>query len=47
MYIDDEIAPPEEIAQKCMEEKAIYMPDYVVDKSGVLVEIRFDKVKEC
>ena len=47
MYIDDEIAPPEMIAQICMEEKAVYMPDYVVDKYGVLVEIRFDKVKDC
>mgnify|MGYP003296630187 FL=1 len=47
LYINDEIAPPEKIAELCMEETAVYMPDYVVDKSGILIEIRFDKVKDC
>lgn len=47
LYINDEIAPPETIAERCMEEKAVYMPDYVVDEAGVLKEIRFDKVKDC
>lgn len=47
LYINDEVAPPEKIAELCMEEKAVYMPDYVVDKAGVLIEIRFDKVKDC
>ena len=46
LYINDEVAPPETIAKICMEETAVYMPDYVVDKTGALVEIRFDKVKE-
>lgn len=47
LYINDEIAPPETIAECCMEESAVYMPDYVVDEFGVLKEIRFDKIKDC
>lgn len=45
MYINGEIAPPETIAECCMEEAAVYMPDYVMDEFGVLKEIRFDKIK--
>lgn len=47
LYINDEAAAPETIAQICMEDTAVYMPDYVVDRYGTLVEIRFDKVKDC
>ena len=47
LYINDEVALPETIARMCMEESAVYMPDYVMDQSGSLVEIRFDKVKDC
>ena len=47
LYINDEVAPPETIARICMEETAVYMPDYVTDQTGALVEIRFDKVKDC
>lgn len=47
LYINGEIAPPETIAECCMEEAAVYMPDYVVDEFGVLKEIRFDKIKDC
>ena len=47
LYINDEAAAPETIAQICMEDAAVYMPDYVVDRFGTLVEIRFDKVKNC
>ena len=47
LYINDEVALPETIARICMEEAAVYMPDYVMDKSGTVVEIRFDKVKDC
>lgn len=47
LYINDELTTPEVIAQICMEDTAVYMPDYVVDRFGTLVEIRFDKVKDC
>ncbi|MBR3807802.1 MAG: hypothetical protein IKJ15_05465 [Lachnospiraceae bacterium] len=47
LYINNEVAPPEKIAECCMEEAAVYMPDYVVDEFGVLKEIRFDKIKNC
>ena len=47
LYINNEVAPPETIARICMEETAVYMPDYVVDEFGVLKEIRFDKIKNC
>lgn len=47
LYIDDKVAGPETIADCCMEEKAVYMPDYVLDESGNVKEIRFDKVTSC
>ncbi len=47
LYINDKVAEPKVIAECCMEDAAVYMPDYVVDESGVLREIRFDKVKDC
>lgn len=47
LYINDQIAEPETIAKCCMEDKVVYMPDYVVDESGTLIEIRFDKVTDC
>ena len=47
LYINNEVAEPEKIAQMCMEDTAVYMPDYVTDKFGTLVEIRFDKVRDC
>ena len=47
LYINDKIAPPEIIAECCMEEAAVYMPDYVMDERGTLKEIRFDKIKDC
>ena len=47
LYINDVVAAPETIAECCMEETAIYMPDYVVDEFGKLREIRFDKVIDC
>ena len=47
LYINDELTTPEVIAQICMEDTAVYMPDYVVDRFGTLVEIRFDKVEDC
>ena len=47
LYINDQIAEPETIAECCMEEKTVYMPDYVLDESGAIKEIRFDKVTNC
>lgn len=47
LYINDEAAEPETIAEYCMEETAVYMPDYVLDESGSIKEIRFDKITSC
>ncbi len=47
LYINNQKADPETIASCCMEGKAVYMPDYIMNDSGKLIEIRFDKVTDC
>ncbi len=38
--------PIDEIAKECVVmERGNYMGDYIVDKSGKVVELRFDKIK--
>lgn len=45
LYLEGELASPEEIAdQYCLNENSIYMPDYVLDESGKLAELRYDKI---
>ncbi len=44
LYLNGHSATPSEIAQCCVNEDTIYMPDYVTDEKGVLKEIRYDKI---
>ena len=37
-------APREIIRTCCMREKAVYMPDFVMDEEGKLCEVRYDEV---
>ncbi|MCL2052648.1 MAG: hypothetical protein FWG91_13120 [Lachnospiraceae bacterium] len=44
LYLDGKLATPDEIAYRCINDKAAYMPDYIMDDKGTLKEIRYDKV---
>lgn len=38
-------ATPEEVANLCVQEECTYMADYIYDDDGVLIQIRFDRIK--
>ena len=45
LYLNGELSTPEEIAQQhCLREESSYMPDYVRNDAGKLLELRYDKV---
>lgn len=47
LYLDGKEATPDKIVKRFIrEEKAVYMPDFVLDENGVLTQIRYDKVKD-
>lgn len=47
LYLEGEITSPEEISKEyCFNENCIYMPDYVMNDAGELVELRYDRIKE-
>lgn len=46
LFLEGKPATPEVIAGRCVCEEAIYMADYVLDASGTLKELRYDKVTE-
>ncbi len=44
LYLNGRSATPDEIADCCVNEETLYMPDYVMDDAGILKEIRYDKI---
>lgn len=47
LYLEGEPTSPEEISRKyCLNDECIYMPDYVMNEAGELVELRYDKIKD-
>lgn len=47
LYLEGEIASAQEVAWACMvNEEAVYMPDYVLDESGRIAELRYDRVRQ-
>lgn len=44
LYLNGCSATPDEIANCCVNEDTVYMPDYVIDETGMLREIRYDKI---
>lgn len=47
LYLDGKRVSAGELAKTCcVNEEAIYMPDYVVDEGGRLTEIRYDRVRQ-
>lgn len=48
LYLDGHVSTPEEIARTyAINEDLVYMPDYVVDETGTLREVRYDKIEGC
>lgn len=37
-------ATPEEVARLCVREEISYMPDYIYDQNGALIQIMFDRI---
>lgn len=44
LFMEGEPATPEIIARKCVREEMVYMADYVLDDSGILKELRYDRI---
>lgn len=46
-YLNGKRSRPREIISKCSVcERAVYMPDFVMDEEGNLQEVRYDEVKK-
>lgn len=44
VYVDNERTTLEDALKRCVQERSVYMPDYVLDENGVLEQLRFDKI---
>lgn len=44
LYVNGALSTSEYIMRHCVNEDAVYMPDYVTDESGRVKEIRYDKI---
>ena len=46
LYLDGKPASPEGIAKQFVREDTVYMPDFVIDENGILIQVRYDKIME-
>lgn len=47
LYLDGKRVSAEELAQTCcLNEEAVYMPDYVLGQDGRLTQLRYDRVRQ-
>lgn len=47
VYVDGKLSAPSKVTEACkVQEGYSYMADYVLDESGNLREIRYDRVKD-
>ena len=44
LFLEGEPATPDEIVGRFVCEEAVYMADYVMDETGALKELRYDRV---
>lgn len=44
VYMDNKRTTLEDALTRCVQERTVYMPDYVLDENGVLEQLRFDKI---
>ena len=42
--MDNKRTTLEDALTRCVQERTVYMPDYVLDENGVLEQLRFDKI---
>lgn len=45
LYLDGKQTTADEVVACCVNEEAVYMPDYVLDESGRLAQLRYDRVR--
>ena len=47
LYLDGRQVSAEELAWACcVNEEAVYMPDYIVNQDGKLTQLRYDRVRQ-
>ena len=46
VYMDNELTTLEDALTRCVQERTVYMPDYVLDENGVLEQLRFDRIDQ-
>lgn len=44
VYMDNKRTTLEDALKRCVQERTVYMPDYVLDENGVLEQLRFDRI---
>ncbi len=44
VYMDNKRTTLEDALERCVREKHVYMPDYVLDEDGNLKQVRFDRI---
>lgn len=44
LFVDGQEALPGEVISKAVQENSQYMADYVLDDSGIIEQVRFDRV---
>lgn len=44
LYLNGVPSTTEYIIRNCVEEDTVYMPDYVTDEDGKIMEIRYDRI---
>ncbi|MCI9141919.1 MAG: hypothetical protein HFH87_04755 [Lachnospiraceae bacterium] len=47
LFVDGRAVLPIEVVAKAVRENSPYMADYVLDASGTIEQVRFDKVTRC
>lgn len=46
LYLDGKPASPDSIMERFVREDTVYMPDFVIDEDGILIQVRYDKIME-
>ena len=44
VYVGNERTTLEDALDRCVQERTIYMPDYILDENGILEQLRFDRI---
>ncbi len=44
IYVGNERTTLEDALERCVREQSVYMPDYIMDETGALKQLRFDKI---